>query len=110
LSQALPRLRVNLFVIREMFATKAVFLADQTDGSHYGPRSGCKADIQEVPAVLLEFSPALLWLYGVWHCHDEAVPLLQLAWAFSGNSIPKLRQNFTVRCRIHISTTLQKIC
>jgi hypothetical protein len=22
------------------------------------------------------FCPGLLWLYGVWHCHDEAVPLL----------------------------------
>jgi hypothetical protein len=33
-------------------------------------------DGQEVPTVVLEFSPGLLRLYGVWHCHDEAVPLL----------------------------------
>jgi hypothetical protein len=33
-------------------------------------------DVQEVPAVVVEFSPGLLWLYGDWHCHDEAVPLL----------------------------------
>jgi hypothetical protein len=34
------------------------------------------ADVQEVPTVVLEFSPGLLGLYGVWHCHDEAVPYL----------------------------------
>jgi hypothetical protein len=33
-------------------------------------------DVQEVLTVVLEFSPGLLRLYGVWHCHDEAVPLL----------------------------------
>jgi hypothetical protein len=33
-------------------------------------------DVQEVPTLVLEFSPALLGLYEVWHCHDEAVPLL----------------------------------
>jgi hypothetical protein len=32
-------------------------------------------DVQEVPTVL-ESSSGLLGLYGVWHCHDEAVPLL----------------------------------
>jgi hypothetical protein len=37
---------------------------------------GCKADTQEVPAEVLELCPGLLGLYGVWHCHDEAVPLL----------------------------------
>jgi hypothetical protein len=33
-------------------------------------------DVQEAPAVVLEFSPGLLGLYGVWHCRDEAVPLM----------------------------------
>jgi hypothetical protein len=33
----------------------------------------------------------------------------QLAWMFSGNCIPKPQQNFTVRCRIHIFTTLLKM-
>jgi hypothetical protein len=33
-------------------------------------------DIEEVPSVVLEFSPGLLEMYGVWHCHDEAMPLL----------------------------------
>jgi hypothetical protein len=49
---------------------------DQTHGSHYGPSPGCKAIAQEVPNVVLKFSPRLLGLYGVWHCHVEAVPLL----------------------------------
>jgi hypothetical protein len=33
-------------------------------------------EVQEVPTVVLEFSPGLLGLYGVWYCHDEAVALL----------------------------------
>jgi hypothetical protein len=36
----------------------------------------CKGDVQEVPTVVFEFSPELLWLNGVRHFHDEAVPLL----------------------------------
>jgi hypothetical protein len=32
--------------------------------------------IQEVLTAVLEFPPGLLGLYGVCHCHDEAVPLL----------------------------------
>jgi hypothetical protein len=34
------------------------------------------AAVQEVPTVVLEFSSGLLVLYGVWQCHDEAVPVL----------------------------------
>jgi hypothetical protein len=41
-----------------------------------GPSPGCKADVQEVSTLVLEFSPGLLGLYEVWHCHDEAVLLL----------------------------------
>jgi hypothetical protein len=33
------------------------------------------ADVQEVPTVVPEVSHGLFGLYGVWHCHDEAVPL-----------------------------------
>jgi hypothetical protein len=32
---------------------------------------GCKADIQEVHTVVLEFSPGLLDLYEICNCHDE---------------------------------------
>jgi hypothetical protein len=35
-----------------------------------------KAGAQEVPTVVLELSSLFLGLCGVWHCHDEAVPLL----------------------------------
>jgi hypothetical protein len=55
------------------------FLADQTDGSQQGPSLGCKANVEEVPNVVLEFSPGLLGLYGVWHYHDEAAPLLPVS-------------------------------
>jgi hypothetical protein len=68
-----------------------------------------KADVQEVPTVVLEFSPELLGLYGVWHCHDEAVPPCQLAWMFASNCISKLWQNFTVCCKIHIFIVLLKM-
>jgi hypothetical protein len=30
-------------------------------------------DVREVPTVVLELSLWLLGLYGVWHCHDEAI-------------------------------------
>jgi hypothetical protein len=33
-------------------------------------------DVQEVPIVVFQFSPGLLRLFGVRHCHDEAVSLL----------------------------------
>jgi hypothetical protein len=36
-------------------------------------------DVQKVPTVVLEFCPGLLGLYGLWHCHDEAVPLLPVS-------------------------------
>jgi hypothetical protein len=65
LSQPPPRLRFIVFVISETFVSK-------------GPSPGCKADVQEVPTVALEFSPGLLGLFVVWHCHDEALPLLPL--------------------------------
>jgi hypothetical protein len=50
-------------------------LADQTDGSHCGLSLGCKEDVQEVPTVVLEFSPGLFGLYEVWHFHDAVLLL-----------------------------------
>jgi hypothetical protein len=47
-----------------------------------GNESGLQGDVQEVPTVVFKFSPGLLGLYGVWHCHDEAVPLLPLGLDF----------------------------
>jgi hypothetical protein len=44
----------------------------------YGSLGCCKADVQEVLILVLEFSPGLLVLYSVWHCHDEAVPILPI--------------------------------
>jgi hypothetical protein len=55
--------------------TKVVFTGPNRWKS-LGQSPCCKADVQEVPTAVLEFSPGLLELYGVWHCHDEAVPLL----------------------------------
>jgi hypothetical protein len=40
------------------------------------PSPGFKVNVQEVPIVVLEFSPGLLGPYGVWYCHDEAVLIL----------------------------------
>jgi hypothetical protein len=68
LSQPLPHLRFNLFVINQ-----GGFLADQTDDVTKGQVQGLR---QEIPLVVLEFSLGLLGLYGVWHCHDGAVNLL----------------------------------
>jgi hypothetical protein len=33
-------------------------------------------DAQEYSTVVVKFSPGLLWLYVVWHFHDEVIPLL----------------------------------
>jgi hypothetical protein len=66
-------------------------------------------DVQEVPTVVLEFSPGLLGLYGLWHCYDEAVTLLPVGLDVFCDLLPKLQQNFTVLCRIHIFIMLLKI-
>jgi hypothetical protein len=50
---------------------------------------GCMADVQVVPNVVLEFFPGLLRLYWVWHCHDEAVPLLLVGLDFFCELHPK---------------------
>jgi hypothetical protein len=71
----LPQPPPHLFVISETFAIKVVFSGPNSWKS-LRPSPGCKADVQEVPTVVLEFSPGLLRLRGVWHCHDEAVPLV----------------------------------
>jgi hypothetical protein len=66
-------------------------------------------DIQEVPTVVLEFSPGLLRLYGLWHCYDEAVTLLPVGMDVFCDLLPMLQQNFTVLWRIQIFTALLKI-
>jgi hypothetical protein len=75
LSLPLPHFRFSLFVISETFATKVVLTGPNTWKSE-GAKPGCKADVEEVPTAVLEFSPGSLGLYGIWYCHDEAVPLL----------------------------------
>jgi hypothetical protein len=65
-------------------------------------QSGCKADIQEVPTVL-ESSSGLLGLYGFWHCHDEAVPLLPVGLDVSCELHPE------ASTELHIFTTLLKM-
>jgi hypothetical protein len=87
LSQPLLHLCFNLFIFiffiiiiiissSSSSSHQGVFLVDETDESHWGPSPHCKPDVQEVPTVVLEFSPGLLRLYGVWNYNDEAVPLL----------------------------------
>jgi hypothetical protein len=66
-------------------------------------------DIQEVSTVVLEFSLGLLGLYGVWHCHDEAVPLLPVGLEVFWELHPKASRDNTVQCRINIFVTLLKI-
>jgi hypothetical protein len=73
--QPLPHLRSTSSSLAKRLAQRWV-LADQTDGSHYGPRPSCMEVFQDVPTVVPIFSPGLLGLYGVWHCHDETVPLV----------------------------------
>jgi hypothetical protein len=70
---------------------------------------GFKADVEEVPTVALEFFPGLLRLYGSGIVMMKQYPTCQLAWTFSANFIPKLQQNFTVRCRIHVFAMLLKM-
>jgi hypothetical protein len=50
--------------------------------------------------VVLEFSPGLLGLYGVWQCHDEAVPLLPVGPEVFCELHPE------ASTELHISTTL----
>jgi hypothetical protein len=54
-----------------MFATKVFF-----SGSNRWKSLGTKSRLSEIPTVVLEFSPGMLGLCGVCHCHDEAVPIL----------------------------------
>jgi hypothetical protein len=75
------------------------FIEDQTDGSHWGPRPGSKADVQEVGTVFLEFSLGLLGLY----CYDEAVPVLPVGPDIFCELHPK------ASTELHILTTFLKI-
>jgi hypothetical protein len=49
--------------------------------------------MQEVPTIVLVFSPGLPELCGVWHCHDEAVPLLPVG--------------MDVFCKLHAETSTE---
>jgi hypothetical protein len=40
------------------------------------PSLGCNADVQEVPTVVLEFSPGLFWAVWISYFLDKAVPFL----------------------------------
>jgi hypothetical protein len=57
--------------------------------NHWGLSPGCKTDGQEVPTAVLEISPGLLGLYGLWHCHGETVPLLLVSMDVFCESHPK---------------------
>jgi hypothetical protein len=46
-------------------------------------------DIQEVSTVVLEFSPGLLGLYGVWHFQDETAPFLPVVMDVFGELHPE---------------------
>jgi hypothetical protein len=86
---------VSTSLLSARLCNQGGFLADQTDGSHWGPSPGCKADVQGVPNVVLKFSPGLLGLYELWHCHDKAVPLLPVGLDVFCE-LHLLQQNFTV--------------
>jgi hypothetical protein len=93
----------DLFVVRGIFTANVFILVDQPDGSHKGPSPGCEMDIQEFPTVFLVFFPGLLRLYGVRHCHDEAVPLLPFGLDDFVTRIPMFQQNFTVYAEFTLS-------
>jgi hypothetical protein len=48
-------------------------------------------------------------LYGVWHWHDEAVPLLPVGLDVFCKLHPEASTGLHSRCRIHISTMLLKM-
>jgi hypothetical protein len=92
---------------RSIYRQGVFFLVDQTDGSHEGPSSGCKLDIQ-VLIIVLEFSAELLGLCVVSYFHDEAVSILPFGLTFSINYIPKFRQKFTYDTEFTLSLHLSK--
>jgi hypothetical protein len=65
LSEPLAQLLSNLVGISETFATKVVFSVLNKSKAIGAPSPGYKANVQEVPTVVLEFSPVLLELYGI---------------------------------------------
>jgi hypothetical protein len=76
LSQSLLHLHFNLSIISETFATKVIFYWTEQLKVTGGQVRAVRRTFKKLPTVVLEFSPGLLGLYGVWHCHDEAAPLL----------------------------------
>jgi hypothetical protein len=55
-------------------------------------------DVEDVSAVVLEFSPGLFGLYGVFNCHDKAVSLLAIGLDVfcELQNIALLQQNFSL--------------
>jgi hypothetical protein len=112
LFQPFPHLCFNFFVINETFAIKVVFSGPNRWKS-LGASPGCKADVQEVPTVVLEFSPGLLGLYDIWHCHHEAVPLLPLGldvfWELHPEASTELHSAMQNSCFHHTSENRQTV-
>jgi hypothetical protein len=109
LPPSLPHLRFNLFVNSETSDIKVVFwLTKQMDVT--------SGQVRAVKQMFKKFQMYFLnSLRGSSNCIGYSIvmmkqfPSFQMRSMSSANSTPKLRQNFTVRCRIHIFTTLLKM-
>jgi hypothetical protein len=66
--------------------------------------------LKKFPLKLLNSLPGCSGCMGSGIVMMKQYPACKLAWTFSANWIPKLQQNFTVRCRIYIFTALLKMC
>jgi hypothetical protein len=92
-------------VFSETFATKMTKQMEVTRGQ-------VRALRRMFEKFQLQFLNSLLGCSG---CMGSGIvmmkqcPSCQLSWTFSANCIPKLQQNFTIRCRIHMSTTLLRM-
>jgi hypothetical protein len=56
--------------------------------------------IKKFPSAVLEFSAALLGLFGVWHCHEEVIHLLPVGlevfcemYPKASTELPNIMQN-----------------
>jgi hypothetical protein len=104
LSQPILHLRLNLFVISEMCANMVVSSRLNMWKLLYAIVRAVRRIFRKYP---LQFLDSVLDCSG---CMGSGIlRMKQLAWKFSANCFPKFQQNFTVRCRIHIFTTLLKM-
>jgi hypothetical protein len=74
-----------------------------------GPSPGRKADVQEVPTVVTEFSPGLLGLCAVWHFHDKTLAILPFGQDISCKMRPKPSTELHSTMQNSHFTTLLKI-